>query len=298
MLSNISKHHKSPNIVYDFTVLIPTWNNLAFLQHCIGSIQKNSAKNIQIIVIANEGKDGTVDWLENIGNIDYVHAKQNIGICFALNSTRSLIKSNYVVYVNDDMYLLPDWDKHLWDEIQLIGHPNFMLSATMIEPHDTKNPCVVVRDFGQNLAEFQEERLLSEYKNLQIKDWKGSTWPPNVVHIDMWDLVGGLSIEFSPGMYSDPDFTKKLIAAGVTVLKGKGNSFVYHFGSKSTGRVKRNNGRKTFLLKWGVTSNSFLQRQLSLGTPFDATAIDTPPLKPLGAMEHWINRWKRIKSCF
>ena len=31
----------------------------------------------------------------------------------------------------------------------------------------------------------------------------GATIPPNIVHRDIWDLVGGYSIEYSPGMYSD-----------------------------------------------------------------------------------------------
>ena len=46
--------------------------------------------------------------------------------------------------------------------------------------------------------------------NYKINDWMGATIPPNIVHRDIWDLVGGYSIEYSPGMYSDPDFTAKL----------------------------------------------------------------------------------------
>lgn len=50
--------------------------------------------------------------------------------------------------------------------------------------------------------------------NYKINDWMGATIPPNIVHRDIWDLVGGYSIEYSPGMYSDPDFTAKLYMCG------------------------------------------------------------------------------------
>jgi glycosyltransferase involved in cell wall biosynthesis len=272
---NITKFPKSVDDKYDFTVLIPTWNNLGFIQNCLQSVQKNSSLKIQPIVIINEGKDGSLDWFVKQNNIDFIHAAENIGICYALNIARSLAKADYIVYANDDMYFLPDWDRKMMDEIKFIGHHHFMLSATMIEPDDTGNACVVVADYGRNLESFEENKLLSNYKNLVRNDWKGSTWPPNVVHKDLWDLVGGLSIEFSPGMYSDPDFSMKLYQAGVRHFKGLGSSLVYHFGSKSTKRVKKNKGRNTFILKWGVTAGYFFKEILQIGKKWDKPTEDS-----------------------
>lgn len=294
MIDSITKYQKTTATDYQLTLVIPTWNNLPILKNCIASIRKNSQLKWQLIVIVNEGNDGTLSWLEGEGDIDIVHAQKNIGICYALNITRSLIKSEYVLYLNDDMYVLPGWDGELFNEIKQLGTKSFMLSSTMIEPDDTGNPCVVVKDFGRDLTSFDEQGLLQNYKNLQTTDWNGSTWPPNVVHIDMWDMVGGLSVEFTPGMYSDPDFSKKLYDAGVRIFKGKGTSLVYHFGSKSTKRIRKNNGRKTFILKWGMTSKTFTKNYLSLGKPFQPLN----ELVELSTKEKLINLFKRLKSCF
>jgi len=263
---------------------------LEFLQLCVDSVRKNSSLDLQIIVLVNEGIDGTIEWLEKQNDIDYIHSPKNIGICYGLNSCRSLILSDYIVYLNDDMYVLPNWDLELYNEIEKTGSKEFMLSATMIEPHESGNPCVVVRDYGREIESFKEDLILKEYAGLAIADWSGSTWPPNVVHIDLWDLVGGLSIEFSPGMYSDPDFSRKLYEAGVRMFKGKGNSLVYHFGSKSTKRIKKNTGRKTFLMKWGVTSNTFTKKYLRVGNKFSGT-IETPDISKLSS---FLNRIKRM----
>ena len=290
MIDNIKKYQKPSTKKYKFSVLIPTWNNLEYLKLCIRSLRENSSLDFQIIVLVNEGKDDTLEWLENQSDIDYIHSPRNIGICYGLNSCRSLIKSNYIVYLNDDMYVLPNWDLELFKEVEKIGTKEFMLSATMVEPHDTGNPCVVVKDYGQDIQSFKEDLILKECADLSMDDWSGSTWPPNVVHVDMWDLVGGLSIEFSPGMYSDPDLSKKLYEAGVRIFKGKGSSLVYHFGSKSTGRIKRNTGRKTFLLKWGMTSNTFTQKYLQIGAK--SSEIISEPNISKGS--NFVNKIKRM----
>lgn len=257
-----------------FSILLPTWNNLELLQLAVRSIRENAHFQHQIIVIINEGKDGTLEWVRTQKDLDYVHAAENIGICFGLNAARSLILTNYVCYLNDDMYVCPNFDLHLKNEIKKIGHDYFFLSGTMIEPTGTGNPCVIVKDYGNEPSNFQEAKLLKEFENLPKEDWKGSTWPPNVLHINLWDLVGGMSVEFSPGMYSDPDLSRKLWEAGVRVFKGISASRVYHFGSKSTGKIRHNKGKKAFLMKWGISSKDFTKGVLNRGESIDSHKIN------------------------
>ena len=292
MESKISKHPIQKDKKYDFSILIPTWNNLGLLQNCLTSIEKNSVLKIQPIVIVNEGSDGTLEWIRDNNKYDYLHSENNLGICYALNIARPMVKSDYIMYANDDMYFLPDWDVLIMHEIHMIGHHNFMLSATLIEPHNTGNRCVSVADFGDSLETFSEDALMNSYTRYKKSDWKGSTWPPNIVHVNMWDLVGGMSIEFSPGMYSDPDFSMKLYKAGVRHFKGLGNCLVYHFGSKSTTRIKKNNGRNTYLMKWGMTANSFSSKFLRTGEPW--SPLNSPP--KLNAFHLFINQLKRMKG--
>ena len=79
-----------------FSIVIPTWNNLAFLKLCIQSIQRNSYYNHQIIVHVNDGSDGTLEWIKKAG-IDYTHSEQNIGVCFAMNMMRTKVKTDYIL---------------------------------------------------------------------------------------------------------------------------------------------------------------------------------------------------------
>lgn len=274
-----------------FSLLIPSWNNLPYLKTCIRSIRANSHFNHQIIVIINEGKDGTLEWIESEKDIDYVYSENNLGICYSLNVSRPIIDTDYIVYINDDMYLLPDWDKAFHDEIKNLSHNEFMLSSTMVEPVDTKNPCVIVGDFGNSLQSFREKELLGSFKNFIKADWYGSTWPPVLLPIALWDLVGGISVEFSPGMYSDPDLSMKLWEAGVRYFKGISASRVYHFGSKSTKRVKKNRGKYMFLQKYGITSHSFTKFYLQQGKDFKGPL----PEPKIPVFEKFINKLKLLK---
>lgn len=259
--------HQTENPV--FSILIPTWNNLDFLKNCVESIQQNSSLNHQILVFVNEGKDGTKEWLEE-QKIDFVFSPKNEGICYAVNALRTLAEGTYIVYLNDDMYALPHWDKHIMDEINRLDTTRFVLSGTLIEPIDTGNDCVVIGDFGSDLTNFQKEKLLAEYEQYEKVDWSGSTWPPTIVHKEMWDLVGGYSIEFFPGFYSDPDFTMKLYQHGVRIFKGVGKALIYHFGAKSTSKhTTKHRGRIVFLNKWDMTSGTFLKYILKIGQPYE-----------------------------
>ena len=251
-----------------FSILIPTWNNLPYLQLCLESIFSHSSLDHQVIVIVNEGTDGTREWLKNRIDLDVLAFSKNAGICEALNKGALIASTDYILYMNDDMYVLPGWDQVLMDEIKSIGHEKFFLSSTMIEPTDTGNACVLVKDYGNGPDDFKRTELLKEYTSLTKKDWNGATWPPNIMHRNMWKEVKGMSMEFSPGFYSDPDLSMKLWQAGVRYFKGLDNSKVYHFGTKSTGRVQPNDGKKTFLDKWGITPGDFVRYYLRRGEKF------------------------------
>ena len=290
---NLTSYRTTPNPQARFSIMIPTWNNLEYLKLCIESIKKNSTYAHQLIVFVNEGTDGTFDWLHQQSGIDYLYAKENVGVCYALNAGRTLAYTDYIVFMNDDMYACPGWDKILYDEILSIGHNWFFLSSTAIEPR-RNHPCALVKNFGTDIHTFDEKALLTNFESLEMPDWMGATWPPNVVHKDVWDLAGGYSIEFSPGLYSDPDFSKKLWEMGVRYFKGLSKSKVYHFGSISLRRLKKPRGYYIFLGKWGVTQNIFSTKFLRRGKPFDGPLKD----QTLSFGNKMNIFYKKLKSAF
>lgn len=273
-----------------FSIIIPTWNNLAYVQHCVASILKHSAHPHQIILHINDGSDGTLVWAQS-ENIDHTHSSGNIGICKAVNLAAAKATQDYIVYMNDDMYVLPRWDTELLTEIAALSDNNFMLSSTMIEPTDHQNPCVIVQNFGTDLATFREAELIEKFATFPKENWCGSAWPPTIVHRDYWHLVGGYSIELSPGMSSDDDFAMKMWTAECRVFKGIAASRVYHFQAKSTQRIVKNNGRKQFLMKWGISQSTFNRYYLRRGEIYTAPLQEpSPSMLKAERFRAWLKR--------
>lgn len=278
-----------------FSIIIPTWNNLPYLELVIESLRRHCTYEHQIIVHVNDGSDGSLQWVREQG-IEHTASATNIGICHAVNLAAARATREYIVYMNDDMFCCPGWDAALARRIGQMPDNLFMLSGTMVEPVDTGNPCVVVGDFGKDAAHFDAAGLLAAVPRLIRPDWLGATWPPTLVHRDWWNRVGGYSSELSPGMSSDNDFSMKMWDAGCRIFLGVGDSLVYHFQQKSTGKIVKNNGRRQFLNKWGMTQATFDRYYLRRGEPSDGRLmLEVPPLN--GELRRALLR-SRIKRVF
>ena len=238
------------------SITIPTYNNLDYLKCTINSIKKNSIlNNFEILLHINEGSDGTLEYAKK-NNYNYTYSEKNIGLCSSINRICKIANHDYLLYSHDDMYFCPHWDKILEKEIKLLKNNLFYLSATMIEV----NSAHISFNCGSKLSEFDEVKLLNNFKQLSFYDHQGSHFAPHLVHKEIWDKVGGFSEEFNPGMGSDPDFNMKLWNEGIRVFKGINDFRVYHFSSittrKKTGLIK-NKGDLTFLKKWGFSTKFF-----------------------------------------
>ena len=62
----------------EFTILVPTYNNINYLKILLSSLEKNSSFTHEIILHVNEGIDGTLDYIKT-KNYKYTHSKKNIG---------------------------------------------------------------------------------------------------------------------------------------------------------------------------------------------------------------------------
>ena len=297
MISTISFHAGTEKQNPVFSILIPSWNNLDYLKCCVESIRKNSTYPHQIIVHVNEGTDGTLEWVKS-QHLSYSYSAKNIGVCYGFNSPAVLAAADYLVLSDDDFYFAPKWDESLFEEIMKLDHFYFCITGTMIEHTATANRCAIAPyDFGKTVNEFDEKKFLREFRSIRFDDWTGGNWYPMVLHKRIWQLIGGVSVEFSPGMGSDPDMMMKLWHCGVRYFKGISNSRVYHFGSKTTGRIEKNNGYNQFLLKWGLSNSTFFKIFLHQGTSFQGYS-DNPAMTGQLRAKLWKDTMKRVLAVF
>jgi GT2 family glycosyltransferase len=280
-----------------FYIIIPTLNNFNYLKLCVESLKKNSKYTHQIIVHINVGADETRNFLIS-NKIDFTFTEQNSGLCTGVNLASKKAKYEYIMYAHDDFYFCPDWDVSIYDEIIKIGHKKFYLSSTLINTHNIDS-----LNCGTDFYDFDENKLLINYKKHKFSDFQGSTWAPHVVHKDYWDKVGGFSEEFFPGAGSDPDFNFKLWKNGVRIFKTVGNSKVYHFESKTLRDKKKyiyfdassigSVSSKIFLKKWGISIKFFKKHYLKANSLY-AGELNKPNINMVYLIELIICKFKYL----
>ena len=246
-----------------FSIIIPTFNNLQYLKLCLKSLKKNSNYEHDIIIFINEGNDGTLTYAKE-NNLKFLHSNINKGVCLAFNESVKIAKNKYLVLAHDDMYFCPGWDSVFIDELKKIKVEDFFISGTMVQNFKS----YIYLDCGNSHSNFNEDKLLKELPKIKFNDFQGSHWQPSLVPLTTWNKVGGFSMEFSPGLGSDPDFSMKLWKIGVRLFKGLGSCRVYHFSSISLRKRAWNNGAKTFLLKWGISIKFFKKYYLRSDSVF------------------------------
>ena len=254
------------------SIVIPTLNNINYLKIALESIKKNSNYEHEIIVHVNENKDNTLNYLKS-NNIKHTFSEENLGLCSSVNKASKLVTTQYILYAHDDMYFLPEWDKVIENELSKLDNQSFYLSGTMIQ----KTGADLALDCGDSYSNFNENYLLENYKKVNIDNHQGTHWAPHLIHVSLWNKVGGFSEEFNPGDGSDSDFNMKLWIAGVRLFKGLNDFKVYHFGSISMRKkddIIKNDGTKTFLKKWGITPKFFFKYYLRTGKKFDGLLND------------------------
>jgi len=249
--------------VVRFSIVIPTWKNIEYLDVAYRGLRRNSAAHHEIIVFFNEFDSACSDW---VGDKDvlYDQSDTNLGVCGAVNRAAERATTQYLCFMNDDMYALPGWDTAFAAHLDLASP--LWLSGTAIEP-GVSTPCYIGnRDYGHTPETFDEEKLLREHASLKRPYNVVSTWSPTLWPLRDWQAAGGFDEKYFPGNGSDPDLAMAFYKRGCRHFIGVGTSLVYHFSRITTSRFDERrdlvNPKAYFKQKWGMSWRHFFKHVL------------------------------------
>lgn len=85
------------------SVIIPNWNGKHLLKTCLSSLQKQSFKDLEVIVVDNGSSDGSIDYIKKyFPDVKLVQLDKNHGFAYAINRGIEKSKSKYIVLINND----------------------------------------------------------------------------------------------------------------------------------------------------------------------------------------------------
>src|SRR6266852_6282589 len=102
------------------SVTLVTYNSGRFIRRCLESVLEQKHPDKEIIVIDNGSTDGTTDILEQFDDrCQIVYNEENIGFAAAQNQAIGLSSGDWVLTLNPDVLLLPDFIQVLTDAAQM-----------------------------------------------------------------------------------------------------------------------------------------------------------------------------------
>lgn len=241
------------------SIIILTYDNLKYSKLCIESIRKYTKKNTyEIIVVDNNSRDGTVQWLKEQNDLKVIYNSNNMGFPKGCNQGIEIAKGENILLLNNDVVVTYSWLDNLVkclyssDDIGAVGPLTNRCSnyqAIPIRYENLDEMSTFAKKFNVSNPKKWEERLrLIGYCFLMKKK--------------IVDKIGLLDEIFTPGNCEDNDYSLRIRKAGFRLILCK-DTFIHHFGSVSFKKnpkefkavLRINNGK--FKDKWGIDVSYF-----------------------------------------
>lgn len=124
------------------TIITVGYNHLNDLQRCLPSLYDQTYPNFEIVVVDNDSRDGSADYVEvEHPHVHLIRAGENLGFSGANNLGASEACGEFLVFLNPDTRVEPDWLTAL---LKAFDDPTVGLATSKIllmEQPDRINTC-------------------------------------------------------------------------------------------------------------------------------------------------------------
>jgi len=94
----------------DVTVIIPNYNGIKFVKDCLDSVRRQDYKDFETIIVDNASADGSYEYIkENYPEMELIRNEENYGFSVAVNMGIKASKTEYVLLLNNDTELEPNF---------------------------------------------------------------------------------------------------------------------------------------------------------------------------------------------
>lgn len=141
------------------TVYIPTYNRVELLKRAVQSVQKQTYKNLEIIIVDDCSTDGTHDYLAQLAKEDarvrYFLKEENSGACVSRNIAIDNANGEFITGLDDDDYFIKnriekfilEWKKKKKNCIALYSLYKFKINENKINDNLIKK---IIRSKSSN----------------------------------------------------------------------------------------------------------------------------------------------------
>ena len=117
-------------------VVIPNYNGIQYLETCLDALRQQTWRDFYTILVDNGSSDGSLELVKTrYLEVEIVSLPENLGFCRAVNEGIRKAKAEYVILLNNDTRVFPDFAEQLYRGIRCHDRA-FSAGAMMIQAHD------------------------------------------------------------------------------------------------------------------------------------------------------------------
>ena len=244
------------------SIVMLTRNGLDLTRLCVNSIVRHTDESYEFIFVDNGSTDETIAFLETVPNATIIRNSENRGFAAGNNQGMIAAKGEYILLLNNDTVVTPEWLKglHIWlqrdSSIGIVGpvSNNVAPIQQVYLNHD-------VHSLDASATLWREQHLNTGFYSHRLIGFC------MLFHRSLLDTIGGLDERFYPGNYEDDDFCLRARISGQNLWVAK-DVFIHHEG-QGTFKGNRINyqlsslsNAERFTEKWSVGLSPFEIDQL------------------------------------
>jgi len=211
--------------------IIPSRNNLKYLQQAVDSITTCYGTQHDIVLLDDASTDGTWEWLHSLTADNIItyrnEGPERLGHTILYDKGVELSKTDVFTILHADMITTPNHIPNLIKHLK----PGTVVSATRIEPPlHPPGPEKYVRSYGFEPEEFNNNAFQTEIVKLENDNVDKTTngiFAPWMMYKSDFEAIGGHDPLFAPMELEDSDIFNRMHLAGYELIQSR-DAFVYH----------------------------------------------------------------------
>jgi glycosyltransferase involved in cell wall biosynthesis len=211
--------------------IIPSRNNLKYLQQAVDSITKCYGNEHDIVLLDDASTDGTWDWIQSLQGEHFIKYRNEgpdrVGHTILYDKGVELSRTEIFSILHADMITTKN---HVANSLKHMK-PGVVVAATRIEP-PLHPPGIekYVRAFGFEPEEFNRDAFLLDVEALEQSNKDQHTngiFAPWMMFKSDFKAIGGHDPLFAPMELEDSDIFNRMHLAGYELIQSR-DAFVYH----------------------------------------------------------------------
>ena len=229
-----------PNLIFnkpaqpDVSIVIPVHNKFPVTYHCLASIFLTSAKaSFEVIVVDDGSEDDTLTLPELVSGIEVVRNEKAQGFVRASNLGATRARGKFVVMLNNDTEVTPDWLDELIAVFQQFDNVG-LAGAKLLYPNGKLQEAGGIVWGNGQAWNYGRNGNAADPKYNYVRQVDYISGACIMLPKKLWDELGGFDEYFAPAYYEDNDLAFRVRAKGLKTVYTH-LSQVIHFEGMSSG---------------------------------------------------------------